>query len=82
MIVDATGLPSRNNALQRYGRGARKAKSQDLLWYVDIADIGNRFSGAAHARLKALIEIGAPIVSVKWCGNPEEVLNVVKGESA
>ena len=81
MIVDATGLPSRNNALQRYGRGARKAKSRDLLWYVDIADIGNRFSGAGHARLKALKEIGAPIVSVKWCGNPEEILNKIEGVS-
>ena len=59
-IIDATGLPSHDNALQRYGRGARKAEGKVLLYY-DVADRNSPFADAAWARYRALQEIGAPI---------------------
>jgi superfamily II DNA or RNA helicase len=79
-IVDATGVPSRNSTLQRYGRGARKTEGKNGLIYVDIADRGSKFEDAAHARLRALKEVGGPIVRVTWKGdNAEEVLDLTIG---
>ena len=74
-IVDATGVPSRNNAIQRYGRGARKADSKNGLIYVDISDRGNRFERASQARATALREIGSPMTFVLWSGNAREVFD-------
>jgi len=75
MILDASGLPSRNNALQRYGRGTRKGKGKSGLIYIDIADRGNCFSSASHARLSALRQIKAPILTISWNHNPETILD-------
>lgn len=60
-IIDGTGKPSRNNVLQRYGRGVRPAEGKELLFY-DIADRGSgKLTDAAWARFRALKETGAPI---------------------
>lgn len=77
MIIDCTALPSRNNVIQRYGRGTRKVTGKAGLIFIDIADRGNRFEGAAHARLHALKEIGAPILRLPWRGSPDEVLDKI-----
>jgi superfamily II DNA or RNA helicase len=60
-IIDATGKPSRNNVLQRYGRGVRQAVGKKELLFYDIADRGSGFTDAAWARFRALQETGAPI---------------------
>ncbi len=73
VIVDATGLPSRNNALQRYGRGVRKAKGKKRLLYVDIADRGNKFEQTAKLRESALHESGAKIIKMKWQSKTDTV---------
>jgi len=62
-IIDATGKPSRNSVLQRYGRGVRMAIGKKELLFWDIADRNSaKFTDAAWARLRALKETGAPIV--------------------
>ncbi len=74
-IIDATGMPSRNNAIQRYGRGVRKDGLKELL-HIDVADSNGPFKGAAVSRLKALREIGSPITDVVWDGDAEKVFLV------
>jgi superfamily II DNA or RNA helicase len=64
-IIDATGEPSRNNVLQRYGRGARKIEGKKELWFYDVADRNSAFAVAADARLRALRETGAPVFRLK-----------------
>ena len=79
LIVDATGSPGRNSALQRYGRGARKVEGK-MLWYVDISDRGSTFEGAAKARAFALTEIGAKALEVTWNNNAEKIFNQLERE--
>jgi superfamily II DNA or RNA helicase len=64
-IIDATGAPSRDNVLQRYGRGVRKLEGKKLRFF-DIADRGSRFEAAARARRRALEETGAPISLLEY----------------
>ena len=71
-VVDATGLPSRNNALQRYGRGTRVVAGKELI-HVDIADRKSPFSGAADARLVALRETGSEIETIVWNGDASKI---------
>lgn len=51
-IVDATAGRDPNASIQKYGRGVRLAEGKNGLLYVDIADMGNRFSSAARARAR------------------------------
>lgn len=74
MIVDASGAPSWEDALQRFGRGNRKSEGKRGLIHVDISDVGSPFARTAKARLKALRETGSPIVEIRWRGNAGEVL--------
>ena len=69
-IIDGTGEPSRNNVLQRYGRGTRKTEGKKSLWFYDIADRNNEYTDAAWARFRALKETGAPIVKLKTTRRP------------
>lgn len=59
VVIDATGLPGRNAAMQRLGRGSRKSAGKTGLIYIDIADRGNKFAGAAQSRKQALKEFPA-----------------------
>ncbi len=80
LIVDATAMPGRNGAMQRYGRGVRRAEGKDRLLYVDISDRG-RFGGASRTREAALLETGAEAVYVNWSGDAAEVFDAVERES-
>jgi len=59
VIVDGAGLKSKNNAIQKYGRGVRLCEGKEGLLYFDISDrppekgVYNRFSRATTSRLKA-----------------------------
>jgi superfamily II DNA or RNA helicase len=68
VIIDATGLPGRDSAIQRYGRGVRTAEGKEELLYVDVSDRGNRFAATAKLREKALLETGAGVYRVTWNG--------------
>lgn len=74
LIVDATGLPSRNSVQQRFGRGTRKHGDKKLI-YVNISDTGNLFEGAAKSRRKALEELGIPVVAANWAGDAAKVFD-------
>jgi superfamily II DNA or RNA helicase len=67
-IVDATGMPGRDSAIQRYGRGVRTAEGKEELLYIDISDRGNRFAATAKLREKALLETGASAFRIRWNG--------------
>jgi superfamily II DNA or RNA helicase len=73
VIIDGTGLPNRNRAIQRYGRGVRQSEGKTLLRYIDISDRCNAFSHAAFARASAFAEIDAEIIELDWHNNPGKV---------
>ncbi len=66
LIIDATALPGRNSAIQRYGRGTRKTAGKQGILYIDIADVGNRFEETAKLRAEALRETGSQIINFAW----------------
>jgi superfamily II DNA or RNA helicase len=72
MLLDCTGAPSRNAAIQRYGRGVRLSSDKVLL-YIDVSDVGNKFEFSARLRKKALMETGAPITNCFWEGDASVV---------
>ena len=72
LIIDGTAMPGRNGAMQRYGRGVRRAKGKNRLLYIDVSDRG-AFGEAARLREAALLETGAEAVYVNWNGNAREV---------
>jgi superfamily II DNA or RNA helicase len=73
LIVDATGLPSRDAALQRHGRGVRLSEKRKELLYIDISDVGNRYEAASFSRLAAWRETGSPIISYVWQGSTSDI---------
>lgn len=77
VIIDATGLPGRDSAIQRYGRGVRTAEGKEELLYVDISDKGNRFAASTKLREKALLETGASAYRINWNGNPKDVFQII-----
>lgn len=76
VIIDAAGMPSRNGVIQKFGRGVRIGSGKTNLLFVDIADRGNRFEGAAHARMNALRELHVEIKDAVWRGRPEEIYSI------
>lgn len=64
LIIDAAGMKSKNDAVQKYGRGVRLCDGKEGLIYIDIADIGNKFEKAALSRRTALKRIGVPVYKV------------------
>lgn len=75
VILDAGATRSTNNAQQRFGRGARRTEEKTRFIYIDIADTRvrsgtetNHFSAAAKQRLKALRQLGVPVINIPWKG--------------
>ncbi len=65
MIVDATGAPNENGAIQRFGRGVRKAEGKQDLVYVDITDkIGTTLTDASTFRIGSWRKIGIPVTEL------------------
>lgn len=54
VIIDAAAMKSRNDAVQKFGRGVRLHEEKKGLIYLDISDEGNRFEKAAKRRRRAL----------------------------
>lgn len=82
MIVDATATRSKNNALQRFGRGVRIADGKKGLLYVDIGDVSlwpssdrryNRFGSCTRSRLQAFEKAGVKVIKMRWLGDSLEV---------
>jgi superfamily II DNA or RNA helicase len=77
VIIDATAMPGRNGAMQRYGRGVRSVEGKERLLYIDVSDRG-KFGDAARSREAALMETGAKPVYVNWDGNAAAVFDAVE----
>jgi superfamily II DNA or RNA helicase len=62
-IIDASGMKSQENVVQKFGRGTRKFDNKKGLVFFDIADVGNRFEKNAKSRKRALKRIGVTCIT-------------------
>lgn len=61
IIIDAAALKSKNDAIQKFGRGVRLCGGKEGLIYFDIGDLGNRFEKPAGSRRRAFKAKGIPL---------------------
>jgi superfamily II DNA or RNA helicase len=78
MIVDGAGMKSKNDAVQKYGRGVRLADGKAGLLYFDIGDKGNKFEKAAISRRSALKKTRTPIYKVSSDMGAERILELAE----
>jgi superfamily II DNA or RNA helicase len=74
VIVDGAGMKSKNDAVQKYGRGVRLCDGKSGLIYFDISDRGNKFENAAKSRLSALKKVGVPVFKIDSTVGAERIL--------
>jgi superfamily II DNA or RNA helicase len=78
VIIDGAGMKSRNDAVQKYGRGVRMCEEKAGLIYFDIADVGNRFEDAGKSRAMALKKIGVPVFKVSSELGAEKIISMAE----
>ena len=78
VIVDGAAMKSKNDAVQKYGRGVRLCDGKDGLLYFDIADSGNRFEKAAISRRTALVQTKIPTFKVSSELGAREILRLAE----
>lgn len=76
VIIDGAAMKSKNDAVQKYGRGVRLCDGKVGLVYFDMADTGNRFEKAAISRRSALKKIGVPVYKVDSDLGPDKILEL------
>lgn len=76
MIVDGASMRSRNDAIQKYGRGVRRAQQKTGLIYVDVGEgtQGSMFYKRQYERRSAFKDIGVPMLRFVDLRNPEFLL--------
>lgn len=88
-IVECSALKSKNDAVQKFGRGVRLSEEKSGLIFFDLNDralpglvrkddIFNRFQLSAKARLRAYKDKGIPVVKVSWAYDASEVFDVAE----
>jgi superfamily II DNA or RNA helicase len=82
VLIDGAAMKSRNDAVQKYGRGVRLADGKVGLIYLDIADVGNRFESAAKSRRTALKKLGVPLYKVSSELGAREILRLAEKKLA
>jgi superfamily II DNA or RNA helicase len=80
VIIDGAAMKSRNDAVQKYGRGVRLCDGKDGLIYFDIADVGNSFEKAAVSRRTALKKIGVPVYKIDAERGAAEILDLAESK--
>lgn len=78
LIIDGAGMKSRNDAIQKYGRGVRLSDEKEGLIYLDIADVGNRFEKAAKSRRTALKKIGVKVFRTNGEEGAKKILELAE----
>lgn len=81
-IIDGAALSSKNDTIQKFGRGVRLCNGKDGLLYFDVSDLPapyqkqkNRFAKAARSRFNALKKIKVPQVQVSsWKMSCDELV--------
>jgi hypothetical protein len=83
-IINAGAGRSESGAIQRYGRGTRRAAGKPGLIYVDVMDhspVGktdpryNPFQAHTDNRIKAYKKLGMPIFTMVWTGDAGKVID-------
>jgi superfamily II DNA or RNA helicase len=65
-IIDTAEMKSKNDAVQKFGRGLRLHKDKDELVYIDFGTAGDgRFGKAATSRRRAFKQAGIKVTVVK-----------------
>lgn len=89
LIIDAAGRKSREDAVQKFGRGVRKHAEKKGLIYIDISDTDrydkkreekNPLAKAARRRKRALKAVGVNIFTYQWNHNSNATELLKKGE--
>lgn len=62
--IDAAGMKSANDAVQKAGRMVRLCEGKDLALYFDISDVGNRFEKNSRSRVRAFQSAGIPVLKL------------------
>lgn len=65
-IIDAAGLKSKTDCIQKFGRGVRLAEGKIALAYFDIADTLGRHGEASDSRYKAFHKQGIKVYQVPY----------------
>ncbi len=78
MIIDGAAMKSKNDAVQKYGRGVRLCDGKEGLLYFDVSDVGNRFEKASMSRMSALKKIGVPVYKVSSEKGAKEILRLAE----
>lgn len=66
VIIDCAGQKSKNDAVQKFGRGVRTSEGKLGLVYIDISDTYGRFLRNARSRQSAFKAVGVKIKPWKW----------------
>jgi superfamily II DNA or RNA helicase len=82
VLIDGAGMKSKNDAVQKYGRGVRMADGKKGLIYFDVADVGNRFEKAAKSRRAALKKVGVPVYKVDSSVGAKRILELAEKKLA
>jgi superfamily II DNA or RNA helicase len=64
-IIDMTEWPSKDDTLQKFGRGVRKHQDKKSLLFIDYSTSSGRFRKAGVSRLRAWKAAGLPVTKVK-----------------
>jgi superfamily II DNA or RNA helicase len=85
VIADGAGLKSKEDAVQKYGRGVRQHGEKRGLIYFDVADYQpivrgrrhkkNKLAKAAVSRKNAFKAEKIPVFDIEWEGDIEEVFD-------
>lgn len=76
-MVDMAEMKSKNDAIQKYGRGVRLCAGKTRLLYVDIGTQSGRFLKSARSRARAFRAESIKITIVK-CSSAAEVISAVE----
>lgn len=78
VMMDIAELKSREDTVQKFGRGVRKHVKKDILLYIDVGTAGKgRYGKRAASRARALKDIGVQVKKVK-VESPESAVRAVK----
>ena len=78
-MIDMAEGRSKNDALQKYGRGVRLHRKKTELLYIDIGtDTGSRFSKNATSRRRALQAAGIKVTVVKDICSEEQAVKALR----
>jgi superfamily II DNA or RNA helicase len=80
VIIDGAAMKSKNDAVQKYGRGVRLSDQKLGLIYYDLSDRNNRFQKAATFRASAFRHLGIPLYKVEGSIGAEKIVELAQAK--